>query len=293
MKKFLSLGLLLLLLAGCTVSQHPTDTQPEVVPELLTVHYIDIGQGDSILLEYNDDYVLIDGGYAETGYMLVEYLQKQGVDKLDLVVATHNHGDHTGGLGPALEAYDVDRVWSGNLYGYTSAFYDFIDAAEARGAIVEKPRRGEVFFLGEVALQVIGPMRSGYSDVNNDSLVIMATYGDHRFLFTGDMRWEAEKELVEAGVDLKADVLKVGHHGSYTSTSYLFLNEVMPEYAVISCGRNNDYGHPHDEPMSRLRDAEVTILRTDRMGSIVFTSDGTELSYSWEFSSAEPEVNKR
>ncbi len=291
MKKITALLLLLLLLAGCAVSEHPTDTQPEA--GLFSVHFIDIGQGDSILLEYDDQYALIDGGYAETGYMLIEYLQEQGVDKLDLVVGTHNHGDHTGGLGPALVAFDVDRVWSGNLYGYTSAFYNFIDAAAARGATVEKPRVGEVFFLGDVKLQVLGPLGTYYEDVNNDSLVIMATYGDTRFLFTGDMRWEAEKELVEAGVDLKADVLKVGHHGSYTSTSYLFLNEVMPDYAVISCGRNNDYGHPHAEPMSRLRDAEVTILRTDRMGSIVFTSDGTELSYSWEFSSAEPEVNKR
>ena len=105
------------------------------------------------------------------------------------------------------------------------------------------------------------------------------------------MRWEAEKELVEAGTDLKADVLKVGHHGSYTSSSYVFLREVMPEFAVISCGRNNEYGHPHAEPMSRLRDAGITIYRTDQMGTIIATSDGENISFTWEFTNAQPEVN--
>jgi competence protein ComEC len=136
-------------------------------------------------------------------------------------------------------------------------------------------------------------MQKSYTDLNNSSLVIMGTFRENKFLFTGDMRWEAEKELVEAGLDLKADVLKVGHHGSYTSTSYLFLREVMPEHAVISCGKNNEYGHPHAEPMSRLRDAEVTIYRTDRLGTIVAVSDGKNITFSWEHPSSQPEVNKK
>lgn len=288
MKKLTALILLLLLLAGCTAANQPTAAE---APQIFSVHFIDVGQGDSILLEYDSQYALIDGGYAETGPALVQYLHDQGVDELDLVIGTHNHGDHVGGLGLVLDVFEAGRVWCGSTSGYTSAYRDFISAAEEQGLMVEKPRPGEVFFLGDVKLQVLGPLGSYYEDVNNTSIVVMATYGDHRFLLTGDMRWEAEQELVEAGLDLKADVLKAGHHGSYTSTSALLLGAVKPTYAVISCGRSNDYGHPHDEPMARLRGMGVTIFRTDLMGTIVFSTDGTTLSYSWEFTTAEPEVN--
>ena len=288
MKKLISILLLLcLLLVGCTA---PVEVE---VPKEFTVHFIDVGQSESILLEYDGHFALIDGGYQEEGPNVVKYLQDQGVEELDLVVATHLHGDHLGGLPLVLSVFPVGRIWCSSQTYYSSAYDRFTYYADQQDVTVERPMPGEVYFLGDVELQVLGPMQKSYTDLNNSSLVIMGTFRENKFLFAGDMRWEAEKELVEAGLDLKADVLKVGHHGSYTSTSYLFLREVMPEHAVISCGKNNEYGHPHAEPMSRLRDAEVTIYRTDRLGTIVAVSDGKNITFSWEHPSSQPEVNKK
>ncbi len=287
MKKLLSLLLLLcFLLGGCAA-------QPGETVKEFKVHFIDVGQSESILLEYDGQFALIDGGYEEEGPAVVDYLQAQGVEELSLVVATHLHGDHLGGLPTVLSTFPTERIWCSAQTYYSQSYDQFLYYADQQDVDVENPMIGEALFLGDVKLQVLGPLGKSYTDINNSSLVIMATYGEKKFLFAGDMRWEAEQELVEAGTDLKADVLKVGHHGSYTSTSYLFLREVMPEFAVISCGRNNEYGHPHDEPMSRLRDAGVTIYRTDKLGTIVAACDGKTISFTWELSSSQPEVNER
>lgn len=288
MKKLVSILLLLcLLLSGCV-----TPTQPDA-PKEFKVHFIDVGQSESILLEYDGHFALIDGGYEEEGPNVVNYLLAQGVEKLDLVVATHLHGDHLGGLPLVVSCFPVGRIWCSSQTYYSSAYDRFTYYADQQDVAVERPIPGEVFFLGDVELLLLGPLYPSYDDLNNSSLVIMATFRENKFLFAGDMRWEAEKELVESGADLKADVLKVGHHGSYTSTSYVFLREVMPDHAVISCGKNNEYGHPHSEPMSRLRDAGVTIYRTDRLGTIVATSNGTEITFTWTHPSSQPEVNPK
>lgn len=284
-KLFASLLLLCLLLTGCTAP----NTQQNV--DQFVVHFIDVGQADCALLEYNGQFVLIDGGYPESGPAVVEYLQEQGVEELALVVATHLHGDHLGGLPTVLSVFPTQRIWCSSRTYYSNTYDQFCYYADQQDVLIENPMIGEKLLLGDVQLQLLGPISKDYVDLNNTSLVIMATYENNKFLFTGDMRWEAEKELVEAGTDLKADVLKVGHHGSYTSSSYVFLREVMPEFAVISCGRNNEYGHPHAEPMSRLRDAGITIYRTDQMGTIIATSDGENISFTWEFTNAQPEVN--
>jgi competence protein ComEC len=219
---------------------------------------------------------------------VVEYLQDLGAESLELVVGTHPHGDHIGGLPDVLEAYPTDTVWTSQL-PYTNDYVsDFRRAAGNRGLELEQPRPGDEFQLGSATIQVIGPLGLTYEDANNLSLVLMVEYGDHRFLFTGDMEELAEHELLDAGVDLKADVLKVGHHGSYSSTCYRFLREVAPTYSVISCGAANDYGHPHEVTMSRLRDSDTIILRTDRMYTITAESDGANLTFSWENSFAKP-----
>ncbi len=286
MRSLSILLLLCLLLAGCAAPGEGSS-------KTFSVHFIDVGQSESILLEYEGHFALIDGGYPEEGPTVVSYLQEQGVEELDLVVATHLHGDHLGGLPTVLSVFPTQRIWCSSRTYYSSTYDQFTYYADQQGVVIERPMVGEAFLLGDVRLQLLGPISKDYVDLNNTSLVIMATYKENKFLLTGDMRWEAEKELVEAGTDLKADVLKVGHHGSYTSTSYLFLREVMPQHAIISCGRNNEYGHPHDEPLSRLRDAEVTVYRTDLLGTIVATSDGKNITFSWEFNTSQPEVNKR
>ena len=311
MKKLISLFLILsLLLCGCTTTA-PVETaataEPTAAPtetvilnlpteaptepaalEGLTVHFIDVGQADGFLLECDGQYAVIDGGYPEGGEKMVEYMTELGVEELELVVGTHLHGDHIGGLPLILDTYPTANVWSRPLTFLNDYVRNFRDAVAAQGVPLHVPEGGEVFELGDATITVLGPVKDKYEDLNDTSIVLMVQYGDIRFLFTGDMEMIAETDLLDSGADVKADVLKVGHHGSYSSTGYRLLREVAPTYAVISVGGNNDYGHPHQEPMSRLRDAEVTIYRTDKMYDIVAVTDGEEIQFSWENTFAKP-----
>ena len=295
MIKLICVILALLLLAGCTSVSGPVEstTDSATVPftpakETLTVHFIDVGQADCALLECGGAYALIDGGNAADGPDVVAYLESQGVQRLNLVVGTHPHEDHIGGLADVLAAFPVDNVWSSELPFWNSIVYSFVNGAKKKGMELQYVTPGKTFRLGEAMITVLGPVKSGYEDSNNLSLVLMVEFGDTRFLFTGDMESDAEADLLESGADVKADVLKVGHHGSYSSTSYRFLREVAPTYAVISVGRNNEYGHPHDAPMSRLRDADVTIYRTDQMYTVVAVSNGSDISFTWGNEKAAP-----
>lgn len=310
MKKLTALLLILLLLTGCTTAVPatepslapttapteptlvllPTETEAPTEPALdgLRAHFIDVGQADCILLECDGEYAIIDAGYPERADEVVDYLAELGVEELSLLVATHPHGDHIGGLPAVLEAYPVETVWSSELPFSNDYTRSFQNAVAKQRVPLTVPEIGDVFQLGDATITMIGPVRMDYEDVNNISLVLMVEYGDIRFLFTGDMERDAEEELLDSGADVKADLLKVGHHGSYTSTSYRFLYEVEPTYAVICVGGNNDYGHPHNEPMSRLRDADVTIYRTDKMYDIVAVTDGESIQFSWGNSFAKP-----
>lgn len=292
MKKIIALLLILLLLTGCTPqsSVEPTTqiTTATVTGNGLTVHFLDVQHADCILLSCGGEYALVDGGYPESGERIVSYMREQGVSRLDLMVGTHPHGDHIGGLPDVLDAFPTDTVWTSQL-PYTNDYVStFKNAITRNGADFVQPRPGERFQLGDATIDVIGPLNLLYEDANDLSLVLMVTYGDTRFLLTGDMEEVAEKELVEAGVDLKADVLKVGHHGSSSSTSYRFLRAVAPTYGVISLAAFNEYGHPHRDPLSRLMDADVTIYRTDHMYDIVAFSDGETISFTCGNPYAEP-----
>lgn len=310
MKKLTAILLLLALLTGCSFTPPaPTDASiptgstaaPTEAPtegstaatfprgtETLTVHFIDVGQADCALLECNNSFALIDGGNAADGPQVVEYLESQGVQRLNLVVGTHPHEDHIGGLADVLDAYPADNIWSGPITYTNSIVYSFLDGAKDQGKEVVKPQPGQTFNLGGALITVLGPVRTDYEDVNDLSLVLMVQFGETRFLFTGDMERIAELDLIDSGADLKADVLKVGHHGSYSSTSYPFLREVMPTYAVISVGAANEYGHPHEDPMSRLEDAEVIIYRTDKMFTVTAETDGEDIIFTWGNKYAQP-----
>jgi len=283
MKKIIaSLLLLGLVLTGCAAQS------PREEVDYLTVHYIDVGQADCILLLAGDTAVLIDGGNTDTSAEVVSYLRRYGVKDVDLMVNTHPHGDHIGGLPAVLSGFPVETVWTSTLNYDSYTFDRFMNLAREQDAKIEIPTPGTVYQEDGLLLTVLGPVGTNYEDLNDTSLVLMAQFGEKKFLFTGDMESVAENHLLTSQVSLKADVLKVGHHGSYSSTSAPFLKAVDPDYAVISCGRDNEYGHPHPGPMKELKNQNVEVFRTDLMGSVTIMTDGKKLSFLLEYPAAMP-----
>ena len=293
MKKLTVLMLLLaLLLSGCVLPEYTTEftaAAPGVSGESLIVHFIDVGQADCALIEFGDYHMLIDGGNQEDGQLVVSYLEQQGVEELDAVVCTHAHEDHVGGLPSVLAVYPTAAIYAPTRTYASNVFDDFMYYADQQRQEVIIPEPGSRIDAGELVITVLGPTKS-YAETNDTSIILKVEYGETSFLFTGDMEVAAENDMLDywGDYDWQVDVLKVGHHGSDTSTGYRFLNAVMPTYGVISVGEGNSYGHPHDEPMSRLYDAGVTLLRTDEMGTILAVSDGKEVTFTWENQSAAP-----
>lgn len=292
-KKKLIAGILTLVIAACSyvVTEYLREEPSAVSGGGLTVRYIDVGQADCALLECDGEFLLIDGGNRDDSQLVVSFLEQQGVKELAAVVCSHAHEDHVGGLPAVLAVYPTKAVYAPTKTYSSSIFDKFVYYTDQQGLDITIPAPGDRFNLGQAVVTVLGPVKS-YADTNDTSIVLRVTYGETNFLFTGDMETDAENDMLdhwEGKVDWKADVLKVGHHCSNTSTGYRFLNEVNPAYGVISVGKGNDYGHPHKEPMSRLRQAGVTILRTDELGTIQAVSDGKEVTFTWQNQSAVPE----
>ena len=254
-----------------------------ILPENSTfeVHYIDVGQGDSSLILCDGEAMLIDGGEADQSSKIYAYLENQGVDYLDYIVATHAHSDHIGGLSGALNYALVGTALCPVTSYDSKTFNSFEKYLGKQGVSITVPEPGDTFNLSSALVEIMGPQRN-YDDPNNTSIVLKITYGATSFLFTGDAERTAEADILDAGYDLSATVLKVGHHGSDSSTSYPFLREIMPDYAVIQVGKGNSYGHPAEDTLSRLRDAGVKVYRNDLQGTIICTSDGTAVTFSTE-----------
>lgn len=268
-----------------TETSEPIDeANPEeeavLIPEdsSFEVHYIDVGQADAALVLCDGEAMLIDGGNSGDSSLIYSYLKQRSVNHLDYIVATHGHEDHVGGLSGALNYATVDKAYCAVTSYDSDAFRDFVKYLEKQNKSITVPKVGESFALGSANVQIVG-VDSTASDPNNTSIVLRVLYGDTSFLFTGDAEREAEQAILDSGYEIGSTVLKVGHHGSETSTSYVFLREVAPEYAVISVGKGNSYGHPTEDALSRLRDADVKVYRTDLQGSIVCSSDGKTVTF--------------
>ena len=262
-----------------TIKTTPT-TVPTTPPakSSFSVHFIDVGQADAALVECDGHYMLIDGGNKADSSIIYSVLKKAAVPKLDIVVGTHAHEDHIGGL-PGAFNYTTADITLCPVKNYDSnAFEDFAKYATQKGGGITVPKKGDTYSLGSSTVKILGV--NGGSDTNDTSIVLRIDYGKTSFLFTGDAEREAEQAILSTSADLSATVLKVGHHGSDTSTSYPFLREIMPKYAVISVGSGNSYGHPTEDTLSRLRDADVKVFRTDMQGDIFCTSDGKEVTFS-------------
>ena len=252
----------------------------------LRIIFIDVGQGDGILVEADGYALLIDGGYPEESDKIYSVLQREGIRELEYLVASHEHADHIGASPAAFEACEtVKHVIAPILESNNYYFQELVSKTALNGLEIELMGAGDTFTLGNASVAVLGPLRAS-EEPNNLSLVLLLQYGDVKVLFTGDAEWDEEQDILQSGADIQADVLKVGHHGSSNSTGYWWLRTVDPDYAVISVGEtgHTDYGQPTEKVLSRLRDAEVTVFRTDMQGDIICESDGKEIRFSVDHS---------
>lgn len=249
---------------------------------IVEVHFIDVGQGDSILIETETSAMLIDAGENNMGTTVVNYLKKHGIEELDYVIGTHPHSDHIGGLDYVINNMTVNQVMMPDIIHTTKTYEDVLDAIDAKGLTITAPHVGDVYHLGPASFTIVAPGSSEYEDLNDYSIGIKLTYKSNSFLFAGDVGIPSEEEMLTCGIDLKADVLKISHHGSEYSSEAAFLDAVQPEYAVISVGKDNDYGHPHAPTLQALNDRGIKLYRTDEQSNIVFTTDGTAISVNSE-----------
>ncbi|AOQ23980.1 hypothetical protein MTAT_06180 [Moorella thermoacetica] len=245
----------------------------------LRVHFLDVGQGDAILVQLpGGQNILIDAGTNEAGPVVVQDLKQYAVAKLDYVIGTHPHEDHIGGLDQVINTFPVGKVYLPRVNNNTASYRELLLAIKNKGLKVTEARAGVSIPLGDgVQALFINPAKKNYDDLNDWSAVLRLTYGQTSFLFTGDAGSAAEEEMLASHQPLRADVLKVAHHGSRTATGTAFLKAVAPTYAVISVGKGNDYGHPHAQTLKRLQQAGVKVYRTDRDGTITAVSDGREV----------------
>lgn len=246
----------------------------------LEVHFIDVGQGDSILIKKGNESMLIDAGDNGKGEIVVNYLNDQNITSLKYVIATHPHADHIGGMADVLNNFDVERIIMPNAINNTKTFENLLDTIADKGLKIREAKSGDRYELNGASFVILAPNAETYQDLNNYSVVVKLTNGNNSYLFTGDAEALSEKEIIDAyNYMIKSDVLKLGHHGSTTSTSEEFFNMVNPKYGVITVGEGNTYGHPHREIIGLLEENQIEIYRTDLHGSIISISDGENIIF--------------
>lgn len=259
------------------------DPKPITPGTDVSVHFIDVGQGDCELIRVGDQSILIDAGENDKGNTVLDYLNKQGIEKIDLFIGTHPHSDHIGGMDTVINRIEVGEVLMpelpDSLVPTTKTYTDVLTAIADKNLPVTAAEPGQVYTFGDATLEILGPLRD-YDDLNDMSVVAKLTYGSTTFLFGGDMEKEVEDDLLNANADVRADVLKLSHHGSKTSNSKAFLDAVGADTYAICLGAGNSYGHPHDQVLNRISGKQV--YRTDLNGDIVIGTDGANLTVQTE-----------
>jgi len=275
--RFLIFALVLLLVVGYFASLLPREEGPR--GDALTISVLDVGQGDSVFIELpGGETVLIDAGEGKYADGIISYINSAGYSTLNYVVATHPHADHIGGMAKVLRAFDVVNVYMPKLSHTTVTFEKLLDTIEQKGLTIKTAKAGVVCFESEeLRVEFIAPVADSYKNLNNSSAVMLLSYGGRRFVFMGDAETEAERDIMDNTSNLNVDWIKLGHHGSGTSSGDEFLRWLSPSFAVISVGKGNDYHHPAKNTLKKLRDQGIQIWRTDEDGAVVFSCDGYEI----------------
>lgn len=277
------IGFLAFLMLGMGIFSGGQGTEVKAAPKdagSLEVHYLDIGQGDATLILSDGHAMLIDAGNNSKGTAVWNYLKKQGVEKLDYVIGTHPDADHIGGLDVVIYKFDCGKVLLPDFSKDTKTYEEVEDTLKAKKYQAVHPKVSDRYSLGDASFTVVAPGGKTYDSANDYSIAVRLEHGKNHFLFVGDAEEESEQEMLKSKQKLSSDVYKVSHHGSRTGTSEEFLKAVSPQYAVISCGEDNSYGHPHAEVMNLLRREWIKVFRTDEQGTIVAVSDGKKITWN-------------
>ena len=256
------------------------------------VYFIDVGQGDSELIRLKDSGIdiLIDAGTRSTKQELADYLKELGVDDIDILIGTHPHEDHIGGMAKIIEEFPIGTLYlpetSDEMTPTTKTYESLLDAAENKNVTVRTAAAGDVLLeQGNTSFKVLSPSHTDYDNLNDYSIVTRLKVGDTAFLFQGDAETPVEEEILDSGADVSCDVIKLGHHGSSTSSSRAYLEAANPSAAVISCGVGNEYGHPHRETMDLLEKLSITPYRTDTQKTLLAETDGKTIVWQTELKS--------
>lgn len=296
-KIWIAVLILALTITGCSagpdpVAQDTASTAKNGSQQELRVTYLDVGQGDSTFVELPDQKcMLIDAAEPEYSKKIEDYIRSKGYDTIDYLVATHPHSDHIGGMSRLVDKFDVGAVYMPKVQTNTHVFEDLLTSIKEKHLKI-KEAKADTLILKEddLEIRIVSPTDGHYSDLNDYSAVLYMTYGNNSFLFMGDAEKKSENQIKEK---LQADVLKVGHHGSEYSSGTNFLKKVAPEYAIISCGKGNKYGHPDSDTLKNLKKIGSNIFRTDKQGNIVIVSDGSDLTVSQKQTAETGEAKKQ
>ena len=283
MKRFLcalSALMMTLFIGSCSRSAAPRMTGGE--DPKLTVHFIDVGEGDCTLLESDDEFVLIDAGERDYGEEVLRYIEDRGADELKYVIATHPHSDHVGGLRTVIDGMDTENFITVSCESDTYTWEKLLRAVDRNNINKIEAEVAQTYSFGEASITLMGPVSRDYESFNDLSVVTKVTCGDISFLVMGDAERESEYDIVDAGADLSADVIRCGHHGSSDASSDKLLRAVDPAFAIASCGEGNEYGHPHRETVQKFKTMGCPFFRTDEAGTIVAYTDGKSLRFEAE-----------